>query len=114
MRKKEATDLIAEYFKLIPPTAGIMIGLIGAITASTSAPSHVVKDLRYSTIPLVVAIVVALFGLQFMISAYEKNGDNNQDPPWPSDKGNVQVTFFLAWGSFVLGCGVVIYSLFQF
>ena len=112
MRKKEATDLIAEYFKLIPPTAGIMIGLIGALTASTSAPSHAVKDLRYSTIPLVVAIVVALFGLQFMISAYEKEADNATE--WPSDKCTVQVTFFLAWGFFLLGCGVVIYSLFQF
>jgi hypothetical protein len=113
MREEQATSLIAEYFKLIPPTAGIMVGLIGALVAGSSTPTSAAKDLRYATIPLVLTIVLSLVGLQFMISSFQTDGEHGKGPEWPSQKKTVQVTFLLSWLSFVVGCVMVVYSLLQ-
>jgi hypothetical protein len=102
-----ATDLVGELFKLLPATAGIMLALIWGLADKNTPKSDVLDAIRLASIALVVTILLSLLGLQFMVSALQ--GDANAKA---GDKPTVMVCFFIAWISFILGSGAVIWSLY--
>lgn len=104
--RAKATDFVGELLKLLPPTAGIMLALIWGLADRKNPPHDVLTAIRISSILLVVSILSSLAGLQFMVSELQRD---NQDA---ASAGTVQLCFFLAWISFVLGSAAVIWSLF--
>jgi hypothetical protein len=103
--QEKALDVVSDLLKLIPSTAGVMLALIWGL-ASRDVEKDVLHAIQIASIVLVSSIVVAIFGLQFVTSRLEKSCT------WVSKEGAVQLCFFLAWASFVAGCGLVIWSLY--
>jgi hypothetical protein len=101
----KALDLVSELLKLIPSTSGIMLALIWGL-AGDSTPDDVLRAIRIASIVLVIAIFIAFVGLQFVLGGLEKRAS------WVSKRGAVQATFMLAEVAFLLGCAIVIWSLF--
>jgi hypothetical protein len=105
--QEKALDIVNELFKLIPATAGVMLALIWGL-AGDSTPHDVLVAIRIASIVLVASIVVAILGLQFVVSGLqEDHGD-----PAIGEAGRVQLCFGAAWLLFLAGCGGVIWSLF--
>ncbi len=108
MTSAEKSDaLIGEIFKLLPGVAGVMLALIWGL-GGDSPPSHdVLVLIRIASVVLAVTIISALLGLQLMVSAFQDGADD------AGRRGSVAFCFFVAWLSFIAGCGLVIWSVFR-
>jgi hypothetical protein len=111
--KEFATSQVSELFKLLPPTAGIMIALIWGLAASKdSLPGRVLDAMQVGAALLLACIVLALLGMQFMVTAIHRNIKNMERKDVSHD-GAVATCFFLSWIAFGLGSIGVVWSLFQ-
>lgn len=105
-REDAANQLVVELFKLLPGTSGIMLALIWGLADKTPPPHAVLISIRVASIILVATIVASLVGLQFMVSALQRQGGTG------SRDAAVSICFSVAWVSFIAGCIAVIWSLF--
>jgi hypothetical protein len=101
---EKAVTAVGELLKLIPAVAGVMLGLVWGLAGD--AMPDVLKAIRFASVVLVVSIFFSLLGLQFIVSALQKGSSNI------AGKATVQLSFFLAWFLFLVGCVLVVRSLF--
>jgi len=104
--RAKATDLVGEIFKLMPATAGIMLALIWGLADRATPSQSVLVAIRVSSIILVVSIILSLAGVQFTVAELQAGNTDGASKP------SVQICFFGAWITFILGTAAVVWSLF--
>jgi hypothetical protein len=102
--ENQAVTAVAELLKLIPAVSGVMLGLVWGLAEGASP--DVLDAIRAASVLLVASIFFSLLGLQFIVSALQKGSSNI------AGKGTVQLSFLFAWISFLIGCVLVVLSLF--
>jgi predicted neutral ceramidase superfamily lipid hydrolase len=97
---------VEELFKTLATTSGIMLALLWGLTQRT-LDATVLCTIRIASIILVFSILVAILGLQFIVSRLESNATKI------TKQASVAYCFMLAWLSFIAGCVAVILAIFQ-
>jgi hypothetical protein len=85
-----------------------MLALLWGLTQRSGAAS-VIGIIRYASIILVISIISALLGLQFIVSQLEKDSVDAKI----TKRATVASSFFVAWISFISGCILLIVAIFR-
>jgi hypothetical protein len=102
----KASDVFIEIFKLVPPTAGIMIALIWGLANRATPPTHtVLLTIRTSSILLVASMLISFYGLAVSADALRNN-----EEVW--SRTGTKISLVLASAFFSGGAVSVIYGLF--
>jgi len=103
----KASDIIVEFYKLIPPTAGIMLALIwGLANRSIPLTHNVLISIRIASILLAFSICATFIGLGYTVDAVHYKKD-------PYSRKSVSFWMQSSWILFVAGTVFVVFSLFQ-
>ena len=105
-RDEKATDLVAELLKTIIATAGIILTLLWGFLGPDISQGRLCWT-RLSSVVLLISIALALLGLQFMVSALQRQCTEI------SKDGLVALCFLGSWISFLVGCGFLMVALFN-
>ena len=101
-----ARENVAELFKTIIATSGIMLALLWGLTQNTTL-AGVLTIIRYASIVLVVSTAASLLGLQFLVAELERNTAKITKVP------TVAFSFIAAWICFLGGCILLIVAIYK-
>ena len=106
-RDEKAVDSIAELFKIVVTTSGIILVLLWRLI--TKKPSlETLFYIRIASVVMAVSMALSLLGLQFIVSALQREEKD------VSKVGSITFCFLLTWIGFLLGCIFLILAIFNF
>ena len=102
----EARKSVEELFKTVITAAGLILTLLWGLTQRPVDPG-VLRLVQSASLALVFSIIMALLGLQFIVSALERGQSAITRKP------TVAISFLLAWVTFIVGCVILALSIFK-
>lgn len=103
----KALNTVEELFKTIIATSGIMLALLWGLTQREDLTQSALSAVQNASIVFVVSIFFSFLGNQFIVTKLHKDASDT------SKKGAVPFCFLLAWVTFIVGCVLLIVSLFS-
>lgn len=102
----KASNVVIELFKIVIATSGIILALLWGLVNKEGLEYKLIF-IQIASVVLIIAIASSLLGLQFIVSAIQRNS------PAPSRVGSVAICFFIGWFGFLIGCVALLAAIFN-